>query len=205
MIKAIVFDIGNVLAAFDWEKLFHEFGLEGEAFEKLANATVYHKGWQMLDQGTISTEDAIELFVQEAPEYRCYIERIYQELTNMLQQYDYTIPWLKELKACGLKIYVLSNWSKIAYETCLDHALNFLPLVDGAVFSFQEKVIKPEKEIYDILCKRYGIKPDEAVFLDDSMANVISAREYGLHAIHFTSYEQGRMELDKFFFTYKRK
>ena len=177
--------------------MFCEFGLKGEAFEKLANATVRHPGWQELDRGTISTEEVIEMFAKEAPEYRSYIERIYQDPTKMLERYDYSIPWIEELKSRGYRIYILSNWSKPAYEACVDNALSFLSLVDGVVFSYEELVIKPDKKIYDILCQRYDINPEEAVFLDDSEANIISAREYGLHGIHFKSYEQGRAELEE--------
>ena len=196
MIKAIVFDIGNVLADFCWEKMFQGFGLEGENFERIADATVRHPGWLELDRGTISTEAAIALFAKEAPEYRSYIERIYKDPTKMIEPLAYAIPWILELKEQGYHIYILSNWSKVAYEACLDKALNFLPLVDGVVFSFQEHVVKPEKKIFDILCERYAIAPYEAVFLDDSEKNVIAAREYGMQAIHFVSYEQAKAELE---------
>lgn len=196
MIKTVIFDIGNVLAAFGWENLYREFGLTGDDYEKMANATVRHPAWLELDRGAITTEEAIELFAKEAPEFRHYIERVYEDLNQMLIQYDYAIPWIKELKKKGYRIYILSNWSKPGHEQCMDTVLSFLPLVDGAVFSFQELVIKPDQRIYDILCKRYDINPSEAVFLDDGEKNVIAAREYGLHAIHFTSYEQGRAELE---------
>lgn len=196
MIKTVIFDIGNVLVDFCWQKMFHGFGLEGEAFEKIADATVRHQAWQDLDQGIITTEEAIEAFAKEAPEYREYIERIYHDMTKMLEQYDYSIPWIKELKERGYRIYILSNWSKVGYDSCQHNVLNFLPLVDGAVFSFEELVIKPDKKIYDIICSRYDINPAEAVFLDDSEKNIISAREFGLHAIQFKSYEQGKAELE---------
>lgn len=198
MIKTVIFDIGNVLVDFRWRKLFHEFGLEGEAFEKLADATVRHPAWEKLDEGTITKEDAIEAYVKEAPEYREYIERIYQDMTQILEQYEYAIPWIKELKERGYRIYILSNWSKPAYEACQDTVLNFLPLVDGVVFSYEEFVIKPDKRIYDIICKRYDINPAEAVFLDDTEKNIIAAREYGLHGIVFKNYEQGKAELDEY-------
>lgn len=197
MVNTIVFDIGNVLATFGWEKLFHEFGLEGEDFEKMANATVRHPAWLELDRGGITTEEAMELYIKEAPEFRHYIERIYEDMNEMLVQYDYTIPWIKELKDRGYRIYILSNWSKPAYDQCRDTALSFLPLVDGVVFSYQELVVKPDRKIFDILCKRYDINPNEAVFLDDNKPNIIAAREYGMHAIHFTSYEEGRAELEE--------
>ena len=196
MIKTVILDIGNVLVEFRWRKLYEEFGLEGEDLEKFADATVRHQAWIDLDQGIITTEEAKEEYVKAAPEYREYVERIYPEMDKMLVQFDYTIPWIKELKERGYRIYILSNWSKPAYDACQDKALNFLPLVDGVVFSYKEFVIKPDKKIYDIICSRYDINPAEAVFLDDNEDNIISAREFGLNAIQFQSYEQGRRELE---------
>mgnify|MGYP003295914472 FL=1 len=58
-------------------------------------------------------------------------------------------------------------------------------------------MIKPNKKIYELICNRYDINPSEAVFIDDTEKNIIAAREYGLHGIHFTSYEQGRAELEE--------
>lgn len=197
MIHTIIFDIGNVLVDFRWRQMFESFGLKEDEIEKLANATVRHQAWLALDKGIISTEEAKEAYVKEVPEYREFIERIYQEMDKLLVQFDYSIPWITEMKERGYRIYILSNWSKPAFDACKDTALNFLPLVDGTVFSYKEFVIKPEKKIYEIICNRYHINPAEAVFLDDSEANIKSAREYGLHAIHFQSYEQGRAELEE--------
>lgn len=197
MINTVIFDIGNVLVDFCWRKMYEDFGLDGQALEKFADATVRHQAWVDLDQGIITTEEAKEAYAKEVPEYRELIERIYQEMDKMLVQFEYSIPWIKELKERGYRIYILSNWSKPAYDDCQNTALSFLPLVDGVVFSYKEFVIKPDKKIYEIICNRYDINPAEAVFLDDSEANIISAREFGLNAIHFQSYEQGRKELEE--------
>ena len=197
VIKTVIFDIGNVLVDFCWRKMFEGFGLEGDELERFADATVRHQAWVDLDQGIITTEEAKEAYAKEVPEYREYIDRIYQEMDKMLVQFDYAVPWIKELKERGYRIYILSNWSKPAYDACQNTALSFLPLVDGVVFSYEELVIKPDKKIYDIICKRYDINPAEAVFLDDTEKNIISAREYGLHGIVFQSYEQGRKELEE--------
>ena len=198
MIKTIIFDIGNVLVDFRWRQVYESFGLNEDDIEKLADATVRHQAWVDLDQGIITTEEAEAEYIKAAPEYREYIERIYPDMTPMLIQYEYAVSWIKELKERGYRIYILSNWSKPAYDACLHNALNFLPLVDGVVFSFEEFVVKPDKKIYDIICSRYDINPAEAVFLDDSEANIISAREFGLNAIHFKSYEQGKAELEEY-------
>ena len=197
MIKTVIFDIGNVLVHFGWREVFQEFGLEGEELERFADATVRHQAWVDLDEGIITTEEAKEAYAKEVPEYREYIDRIYQEMDKMLVQYDYAIPWIKELKERGYRIYILSNWSKPAYDACQNTALSFLPIVDGVVFSYRELMIKPNKKIYELICNRYDINPAEAVFLDDTEKNIIAARDYGLHGIHFKSYEQGKAELEE--------
>ena len=197
VIKTVIFDIGNVLVDFRWRKMYEEvFGLEGANLEKFADATVRHQAWVDLDQGIITTAQAKEAYAKEVPEYREYIDHIYQEMDKMLVQFDYAGSWIQELKDRGYRIYILSNWSKPAYDACKDTALSFLPLVDGVVFSYEELVIKPDRKIYDIICSRYDINPAEAVFLDDTEKNIIAAREYGLHGIVFQNYEQGRKELE---------
>ena len=70
--------------------------------------------------------------------------------------------------------------------------------MDGEIISFREHLLKPEREIYQLLCDRFDINPAEAVFLDDNIANVEAAREFGLNAIHFKDYEQGKAELEKY-------
>lgn len=197
MINTIVFDIGRVLVDFCWEKMFHNLGFEGEVFETIANATVHHQDWNEFDKGLVSTEEIIDSFASHAPGYRDEIAKIFDNPKNMIKLYDYAIPWICELKERGYKVYILSNWSNPTYHACRDNELRFLDEVDGAVFSFQEHVIKPDKKIFEILCERYQINPSEAVFLDDNENNVISSREFGLHTIHFKNYEQAHGELEE--------
>ena len=60
---------------------------------------------------------------------------------------------------------------------------------------FQDKVVKPEPEIYRLLIDRYGLKPEECVFLDDTEKNLPMAREFGIHTILFKDKEQAVEEL----------
>jgi len=195
MIKAIVFDLGNVLMEFGWERFFHERGYEGEAFEKIADATVRSPWWLELDKGTVTKEEAVAHYIENAPEYEEEFLGLYDRIDQMLVRYDYALDWIQELRERGYKLYALSNWSAPALEGCAE-GLSFLDDLDGVVLSYQEKVIKPNAQIYKILCERYDIKPEEAVFLDDSLPNVIGAHAIGMHAIHFRSYEQGKAELE---------
>ena len=196
MINTVIFDIGNVLVHFRWRELYADLGFTGEKFEKIADATVRNPWWEEFDKGLMSTQEVIDRFAESAPEYKKEIAEIYENMGDLVRLYDYAIPWIQELKAKGYKIYILSNWSKPAYDDNLDTNLKFLSLVDGAVMSFQEGIIKPDKKIYELICGRYEIDPKEAVFLDDNAANIEGARAFGLNAIHFKNYEQARKELD---------
>ena len=63
--------------------------------------------------------------------------------------------------------------------------------------SGEEKLKKPDPRIYQLMTDRYGIEPEKAVFIDDSPANVASARKFGIHAIHFTSPADLRATLEQ--------
>ena len=198
MIHTVIFDIGRVLVDFCWEKMFHNLGFTGETFEIIANATVRHQDWNEFDKGLVSTEEIIDTFASHAPGYRAEIAKIFDHPENMIALYDYAIPWIRELKSRGYQVYILSNWSNPTYHACRNNQLRFLDEVDGAVFSFQEHLIKPDPAIFELICNRYDIKPEEAVFLDDNEGNVISSRAFGLNTIHFKNYEQAKAELETY-------
>ena len=54
---------------------------------------------------------------------------------------------------------------------------------------------KPDPAIYRLLCDRHAVAPEHAAFIDDSLHNVDGARAIGMHAIHFHSAEQTRLDL----------
>ena len=198
MINTVIFDIGMVLVYFRWRELFADLGFEGEKFDRIASATVHNPWWNEFDKGELTVEEIVDKYALSAPEYKEDIAKIYDHKDEFVILYDYTIPWIQELKERGYKVYVLSNWSEPAYEANKDTHLRFLKEVDGAIMSFREGIIKPDREIYQLLCDRYQINPKEAVFLDDNKANIDAARIFGLNAIHFKGYEQAREELEVF-------
>ena len=73
----------------------------------------------------------------------------------------------------------------------------FLKNMDGVIFSCEVKEIKPEPQIYRTLLTRFGLKPEESVFLDDRPENCEAARVLGIHAIEFHNLKQAAKELEK--------
>ena len=67
--------------------------------------------------------------------------------------------------------------------------------VDAMIISAEEGVAKPDARIYQIAAQRLGVRPEQAVFVDDVVENVQGAQAAGLQAIHFQNREQALSEL----------
>lgn len=189
MIKNIIFDIGNVLASFRWQEYFAEFGLEQEIFDRLARATTLSESWSEYDRGILSNEEILQKFIENDPELENVIRGCLTRVHGLVGRYDYAVPWVKGLKNQGYKVFYLSNFAETARWDCED-ALDFLPYMDGGIFSYEEKMIKPEEAIYRLLLERYKLNAGECVFIDDVEKNVLAARAVGIHGIVFRNKEQ---------------
>lgn len=196
MIKNIIFDIGNVLTVFCWEKYFKSFGYPEEVVERLARATVRNQVWNEYDRGVMSAEEILQAFIQSDPDMEEYIYKVTENLSGILERCDYAIPWIRELQEKGYKVYYLSNFFEKAERECAE-ALDFIPYMDGGILSYKEKLIKPDAAIYELLLKRYGLAAEECVFLDDKEENCRAAKKAGMQAICFKTREQAVKELGR--------
>ena len=196
MIRNIIFDIGNVLTDFRWNDFLRDKGFDATMADRIARASILTPLWNEIDRGVWSREKLMEEFVRMDPEIEAQLHRAFDNVTGMVTKREYAIPWLQKLKAGGYRVYYLSNFSEKAYEDCMD-ALDFLPFMDGGILSYREQLIKPDAEIYRLLLSRYSMKPEESVFLDDTLSNVEAARALGIHGICFRTKEQAEEELNK--------
>lgn len=196
MITTIIFDIGNVLADFSWEAHYRRFGYSEEIFERLANATVKSPLWNEVDKGVMSEEEIIQGFIENDPGIEKEIRETLRDKSTIVSRNDYAIPWIQELKGKGYRCLYLSNFSESAHVQCAA-ALDFLPYMDGGILSYQEKIIKPMPEIYQLLIDRYGLLPEDCVFLDDTQKNLDGAERFGIHTVLFQNQAQAVEELRK--------
>lgn len=196
MIKAVIFDIGNVLTDFAWQEMYKEKGLGGETFERVAKATVQGPYWCELDRGIMTFSEVMDKFVSLDKEMEDEIRRVLADMHGIVTGRAYATPWVCSLKEQGLKVYVLSNFSEKIWKDCLD-ALEFFECTDGGIISYKEHLIKPDPAIYQLLLERYGLSPKECVFIDDLKENVLVAKKIGIQGIVFESYEQVNKELGK--------
>ncbi|QNM06759.1 HAD family hydrolase [Qiania dongpingensis] len=197
MIRSLIFDIGNVLADFNWRDYLDGFSLSKEEDQAVTEALFLSPKWKEVDRGRLPDEELLASICEDAPGYVEQVRRVYAEAAAAVEQNSYAAGLLKGLKEQGYRIYILSNYGKTFFEERLSR-FEFLQYADGQVISYQVQSVKPEPEIYEALISRYQICPEEAVFFDDLPQNLETARQFGLHTVLVTGYESIVEGLKKF-------
>lgn len=187
MIDTVIFDIGMVLKGWHPEKLNGIF--DADTARIVTDAIWGHGYWTEMDRGVIAEEELLNKMIATAPEYASQICFAYDHLELISERYEYAIPWIKELKAAGFHVYYLSNYSR-HLRTQVPQTIDFLPYMDGGVFSCDVKLLKPDLKIYQVLCEKYELIPDGCLFIDDRQENVDAAIQFGMKSIRFESYEK---------------
>ncbi len=103
-----------------------------------------------------------------------------------------------QLKPC-IRIGLLSNAYPETRASLARRFPHFYNMFDATVFSAEEKMAKPDPQIYRLTLERLGVEAETAVFVDDFIENVEGARAVGMHAIHFRNSQQVRDELKELF------
>ena len=107
---------------------------------------------------------------------------------------DDSVQVLTDLKAIGVLLYILSNWSAETYPIA-EKRFDFLSWFDGKIISGEAGIVKPDVEIYKLLIKRYDLNPQHTVFIDDKEENVRAAELLGIHGIHYQNASKLKKDL----------
>lgn len=197
MFKNIIFDVGKVLISWDpTETMRDQLGFSKEAIDAITSALFVPGVWEEEDKAVMSKEELLSLFVSQAPEYENEIRLFYDHATDSVKPKEYSRSWISSLKAAGYNVYVLSNFGEGAFQNAVRlGGINFLDLLDGYIFSYSVKMIKPYPEIYNCLLERYKLNAEECIFIDDTAVNIAGGEAVGIKGIVFTSYEQACKDL----------
>ena len=167
-----------------------------EKYQKIADAVFRNPIWEEQDRGQHEESWYVDKFVESAPEYEADIREVVRRDPECMHLYDYAETWVKYLKNQGYHLYVLSNYGTYMLDRTKQD-MSFLKYMDGVVFSCDVQQIKPEVDIYKTLLKRYSLKPEKSVFLDDRAVNCEGAGKAGIHTIQFENLKQAAKALEK--------
>lgn len=196
MYKNVIFDLGNVLLDFN-PKGYLKSKVSEEKLEDVFKAIFNSEEWVMLDRGTITEKEAINNIINRNNKYKDEINLAFNNWYDLLKPIEDTVEILISLKEHGYKIYYLSNFHELAFGE-VTRKNNFFKLFDGGVVSYEEKLIKPEEDIYKLILDRYKLNPSETIFVDDMEANVEGANKVGIKTILFKGPKELKEELNNF-------
>lgn len=179
MIKNIIFDIGGIIFDDSLDNISKVLGFEATNIYRKA----YGKLFRECLLGNLDVDDYIKTFKDDVD---------YEKIKYILSKENQhlVLPLIKENfdYICKLKdkynLYILSNITKESYEY-INSVININKVFLGGVYSFKEGIVKPNKEIYELILKRYNLNKNETIFFDDKKRNIDIANEIGITAILF--------------------
>jgi putative hydrolase of the HAD superfamily len=194
--KNIIFDIGGVLLTWDPESYVKKILGEDIDTKFFSDRLFTSRDWKELDRGSYSIEELHKIYLEKYPEISTEINLLLERWFEIIKPINENIALVPKLKENGYNLYIISNYVKEAIEE-MKTQYEFFDYFNGMIISCYVNQIKPEKEIYESLIKKYKLNVKESIFIDDSPENVEAAEKVGINSIHCRNPEQLKKELMK--------
>ncbi len=185
---AVVFDIGRVIIRWDLRYLFAKLIDDPDELEWFVTNVVTEKWHHQQDEG----RPLAEMVPERIARFPDHAELIQAYATRFAETYPENIPGtldlIARLHARGVPLFGLSNfgadfWDEfIASQPVFEHFRDI-------VVSGHENVAKPDPQIYAIAEQRFGLPPQQLLFIDDKAENIAAATARGWHGHVFTGAE----------------
>ena len=185
-IESVVFDVGNVLIPWNPRWLLRKLLADDAAVERFLHESDFLTWNALHDAGqtfAVGIAQQAERFPQWRPLFEAFFERWEECCAPAI---DETVALARALRRNDYRTLALTNFSAETWPRALA-LYPFLHEFEGVVVSGHERLMKPQPAIYRLLCERYGVDPQRAVFIDDSPPNVEGARAVGMAGLHFTT------------------
>ena len=187
-IENIIFDFGGVLVDWNPRHLYRDYFDNEQEMEYFLHH-VCTEEWNLEQDRGRTLSEGTRLLQEKYPDFHTMIQLFYDKWEVMLKSdIPETVSLLYQLKE-KYKIYGLTNWSAETIAVAFAR-FPFFSEFDGIVVSGEEKLIKPDKQIFNVLIDRYDVSAENTIFIDDNEKNVNAAREIGMYAIRFENPNQ---------------
>jgi 2-haloacid dehalogenase len=193
--RAVIFDVGGVLYHWDPRILYERLIDDDRALDAFL-ANVVTREWHFQhDQGRPFAETSAEL-IARFPEHAALIAAWGTRFQESMGPAIHGMPELvAELDEAGVPIYGITNFSGEFWPAFRAAREDMFGRFRGIIVSGEERVWKPNPEIYLLARERFGLAEGEAVFVDDVAVNAEGATQAGMVGVHFTDAPALRVRL----------
>ena len=195
MIKTIFFDIGGVLIDIHPERTYQYLSDSADVDVSMVKESFPWDAHDQYERGIMNNEDWFITYKESLPQPCCLKRSDFWNAWKLLLGEEKNTVNILEALNKQYSIWLLSNTNPKHIQDEIEKRYLFPSLVNGAVYSFDVGVRKPEKEIYEIAMQRANANPQECLFIDDLLENIQAAKQIGIEGIHFRSSEQLKQDL----------
>jgi HAD superfamily hydrolase (TIGR01509 family) len=196
-IHHVVFDLGQVLVAYDAERPFRRL-IPDEVERKQFLAEVCSHEWNLEQDRGRDWTAAETLLIAQHPDKAELIRAFRAHWWEMIPgAIDDNVAILGELIARGHDVTALTNWAPDTFAQA-EAAFPFLKTFRGITVSGRVGLIKPEPDIYLLHASTFGLDPQATLFIDDNPANIATARALGWQAVQYVSTEKLKADLRRY-------
>lgn len=194
-VRAVIFDIGNVL--FHWHPRFLYERLIGDdrALEAFLDEVVTVEWHFQHDAGRDFADTSAELtarYPQHAELIAAWGPRFNDSVGGPVAGMHALV---EELDSAGVPLFAITNFSHEFWPPFRAQWPDLFDRFRDVVVSGDEKLVKPDPAIYRLALARFGLESHEAVFIDDNAANVTGAEALGIRSVLFSDADDTRREL----------
>ncbi len=199
-IKAIIFDLGGVIVDLDFSNFYNRIITLSPLnkpetpimLEFFRQSDIYH-------QGNMSDDEFYQLACELLQVCALNQQEFFDAFNSIIAGFNHEIKeLLQKLKnSNSYKLIALSNVNSSHWDYLLNQKWGFLEFFDELILSHEVHMTKPEKRIFDHTIEKAGCKPEEILFIDDGLNNVVSAKKLGIIGIHFSTAKDLIEELRK--------
>lgn len=194
MIEAIIFDFGDVFINIDNELCMNELKKLGlkEWNEDLTNLNILY------ETGKIDELEFFTGFQKHIPN-RDIVE-IRAAWNSLVQDFPLERLEFLQMLTSQYKLYLLSNADnthvdKFEHKFGLSFARDFYSCFEKVYFSFEFGFRKPDEKAFQFIINNHNLIPKKTLFVDDSEANIESAKKIGLQTWHLNPKTQDVTQL----------
>ena len=194
MIKAIIFDLSEVYLKGllgTGKYLEKKLGIKEDKIQLKFQG----KELTSLFEGKIS-EDEYWKKINKKNNWNINIQEFKGAVRKNFKEIYGTREIVEKLKERGFKLGLLSDHSKEWVNHC-NKKFDYHKLFNSVLYSFEVEVCKPNKKMYNLMLKKLNVSPNECIFIDDNMNNIIPAKKLGINTLQFKNPEQLKKELIK--------
>ncbi|MEO9599092.1 HAD family phosphatase [Parasphingorhabdus sp.] len=183
-IDSVIFDIGNVLYHWDLRCLFAKLIDDPEELDWFLSHVVTPE-WHFQHDAGRSFADMVAERSREFPEYTdhiiAYSERFSETIPGPVEG---MLDLVRALADRGVPLFGISNFGAESWAQFRPSAPIFDFFAD-IVISGEEKLIKPDRAIYEVALNRFDRRAEQCLFIDDRLDNIEAGQALGISGHHF--------------------